>query len=191
MELALQQKLVAQLASDRAFRETFFADPARVAPSEGLTGAGEALSQSHCEQLRQFARVLQHRRLAQVGELLPLTHKALGTRFADLFHNYAITPPSGMRPCEDALGFVRHLKQHAATEGLEPAWSLSLARYEAAQIEATWLDERLVFRCLPHAVRKLSALLAVGDVPAGSYRRLSLALWWRTSTRSRLKHWLR
>ena len=125
MELALQQKLVAQLASDRAFRETFFADPARVAASEGLTG--EALSQSHCEQLRQFARVLQHRRLAQVGELLPLTHKALGTRFADLFHNYAITPPSGTRPCEDALGFVRHLKQHAATEGLEPAWSLSLA----------------------------------------------------------------
>ena len=58
MELALQQKLVARLASDREFREKFFADPARVAASEGLTVAAEALAQIHHEQLRQLARVL-------------------------------------------------------------------------------------------------------------------------------------
>ena len=190
MELALQQKLVARLASDRAFREKFFADPARVAASEGLSLAAEALVQIHQEQLRQLARVLRRRRLAQVGVQLPLTRKALGARFADLFRNYAVSPAPGKHPYEDALGFARHLEQHAATQGLEPQWTLSLVRYEAAQLEATWLGRRLVLRCLPHAVKQLAALLAVGDVPAGSYQRFSPALWWRASGSSRLKHWL-
>ncbi len=190
MELALQQKLVARLVTDREFREKFFADPARVAASEGLTVAAEALAQIHPEQVRQLARVQRRRRLAQAGVQLPLTRKALGTRFADLFRNYAVTPPPGTRLFEDALGFVRHLDQHAATQGLEPQWALSLAHYEAAQLEATWLGRRLVFRCLPHAVKKLANLLAAGEVPAGSYRRISPALWWRASAYSRLKHWL-
>ena len=176
MELALQQKLVARLASDRAFREKFFADPARVAASEGLSLAAEALVQIHQEQLRQLARVLRRRRLAQVGVQLPLTRKALGARFADLFRNYAVSPAPGQHPYEDALGFARHLEQHAATQGLV--------------LEATWLGRRLVLRCLPHAVKQLAALLAVGDVPAGSYQRFSPALWWRASGSSRLKHWL-
>lgn len=190
MELARQQKLVARLAIDRAFRETFFADPSRVAASEGLTGAAEALVKIHHEQLRQLARVLRRRRLGQVGVQLPLTRKALGSRFGDLFRNYAVAPPPGTRPFEDALGFVRHLVKHASAQGLEPDWALSLARYEAAQLEATWLNRRMVICFLPHGVGKLAALLAKGDVPPGSHRRPTLALWWRTSSRSRLKHWL-
>ncbi|MBI5802120.1 MAG: hypothetical protein HZA92_15525 [Verrucomicrobia bacterium] len=190
MELALQQKLVARLASDREFREKFFADPARVAASEGLTVAAEALAQIHHEQLRQLARVLRRRRLAQAGVQLPLTRKALGMRFADLFRNYAVSPPPGKHPFEDALSFTRYLDNHAAAQGLEPKWARSLARYEAAQLEATWLGRRLVLRCLPHAIKRLATLLAAGDVPEGSYRRLSLALWWRSSAHSRLKHWL-
>ncbi len=190
MELARQQKLVARLASDRAFRETFFANPARVAASEGLTAAAEALVHLHHEQLRQLARVLRRRRLAQVGVQLPLTRKALGTRFADLFRNYAVAPSPGARPFEDALGFVEHLGRHAATQGLEPDWALSLARYEAAHLEATWLRRKLIVRWLPHAVKDLAVLLRAGDVPPGAFRKTSVALWWRTSADSRLKHWL-
>lgn len=191
MELALQQKLVARLATDREFREKFFADPARVAASEGLTVAAEGLAQIHQEQLRQFARLLRTRRLAQAGLRLPLTRKALGPRFADHFRNYAVNPPpAGQRPSEDAIAFAHYLEARAAEHGLEPAWALSLARYEAARIEAEWHNRRLVVRFLPHAVRRLAELLAAGAVPEGSLRRLTLAIWWRASAASRLKHWL-
>lgn len=190
MELALQQKLVARLVTDRAFREKFFAEPARVAASEGLAGAAESLAQIHQEQVRQFARVLRRRRLAMVGVQLPLTRKALGARFADLFRNYATTPPPGTHPFEDALGFASHLEAHATAQGLEPQWALSLLRYETAKLEAGWLGRRLLVRCFPHAVKQLATLLAAGEVPAGSYQRFSPALWWRASGTSRLKHWL-
>lgn len=191
MELALQQKLLARLVTDREFREQFFADPARVAAHEGLTVAAEGLAQLHHEQLRQLARLLRTRRLAQVGLRLPLTRKALGPRFADCFRNYAVNPlPPGQRPSEDAISFAQYLEGHAAERGLEPEWALSLARYEAAKIEAEWHGRRLVVRWLPHAVKQLAALLAAGEVPPGSYERRSPAIWWRASASSRLKHWL-
>jgi hypothetical protein len=191
MELALQQKLVARLATDREFREKFFADPARVAATEGLTVAAEALSTLHHEQMRQFARLLRTRRLAQVALRLPLTRKALGQRFADSFRNYAVNPPvAGQRPSEDAIAFVKHLEAQAAEKGLEPAWALSLARYEAGRLAAEWHNQRLVIRLLPHDVKRLATLMAAGEVPLGDYRRSSLAVWWRPTVASRLKHWL-
>lgn len=190
MELALQQKLVARLATDREFREKFFADPARVAASEGLTVAAESLAQLHHEQVRQLARVLRRRRLAQAGIQLPLTRKAMGSRFADLFRNYAVSPPPGKQPFEDALGFAAFLEQHASTQGLDPQWARSIARYEAAKLEATWLRRRLLVRCFPHAIKQLAALLIAGEVPPGSYQRSTTAVWWRTGASSRLKHWL-
>ncbi len=190
MDLARQQKLVAQLVSDHTFCEAFFAAPARVAASEGLAVASQSMAQIHPEQVREFARFQRDRRLAQAEAHLPLTRKALGKRFADLFHSYSLVPPPGTRRFEDALGFVQHLDQHAEANGLEPEWALSLARYEAAQIEAVWLDRRLVFRCLPHAVKKLAAMLAAGEVPEGYCRRISPVLWWRIFPDSRLKHWL-
>ncbi|NBR85486.1 MAG: hypothetical protein EBS84_08395 [Proteobacteria bacterium] len=191
MELALQQKLVARLATDREFREKFFGDPARVAAHEGLTVAAETLSAIHQEQMRQFARLLRTRRLAQVALRLPLTRKALGQRFADCFRNYAVTPPPpGQRPTEDAIAFAQHLESHTAEYGLDPAWALSLARYEAARLSAEWEDRRLVIRALPHHVKRLATLLAAGEIPPGDYRRFSLAIWWRPTASSLLKHWL-
>lgn len=190
MELALQQKLVARLVTSREFRERFFADPARVAASEGLTVAAESLARLHPEQLRQLTRVLRRRRLGQVGVQLPLTRKALGPRFADLFRNYAVNPAPGARSFEDALGFVRFLEAHADAQELEPAWALSLVRYEAAQLEATWRRPRLLVRTFPHAVKRLAALLSAGETPAGDQRRFTLAVWWRGSVASRLQHWL-
>ena len=190
MELALQQKLVARLVADREFREKFFADPVRVAAREGLTVAAESLAQIQHEQLRQLARVVRRRRLAQVGIQLPLTRKAMGARFADLFRNYAVSTPPGSLPFEDALGFAVYLEQHAAAQGLDPEWALSLVRYEAAKLDATWLGGRLLVRCFPHAIKQLAALFVAGEVPPGSYRRASTAVWWRTTASSRLKHWL-
>ena len=189
MELALQQKLVARLVTDREFREKFFAAPARVAASEGLSVAAESLAQIQPEQVRQLARVHRRRRLAQAGVQLPLTRKALGARFADLFRNYAVTPPPGKHPFEDALGFAAYLAAHAAPPTLEHAWMGSLVRYEAAQLAATWRGKKFTSRVFPHAVGQLAKLLPLGEVPAGEYRRATVAIWWRSTHRARLKHW--
>ncbi|MEN9575999.1 MAG: hypothetical protein RL514_3854 [Verrucomicrobiota bacterium] len=189
MELALQQKLVARLVTDRAFREKFFADPARVAASEGLTVAAESLAQIQPEQVRLLTRVHRRRRLAQAGMQLPLTRKALGARFADLFRNYAVTPPPGKHPFEDALGFAAYLAANAGPPTLEHAWMGSLVRYEAAHLAATWQRKKFIGRVFPHAIGQLVELLATGEVPVGEYRRTTLAIWWRSSNRARLKHW--
>lgn len=191
MELARQQKLLARLATQREFREQFFADPARVAASEGLTVAAESLARLSHEQVKQLSRVLRRRRLGQVGVQLPLTRKALGPLFSELFRNYAVHPVPGPRAWEDALGFARFIEKHAQEHGIEPAWAVSLARYEATQLEATWQRPKYLFRTFPHAVKKLAAFLTAGEVPPGEHRKFTPALWWRPAVNSRLGHWLR
>ncbi len=192
MELALQQKLVARLCTDRAFREEFFADPARVAAHQGLTVAAEGLATLHPEQLRQFARLLRTRRLGEAGTALPLTRRALGFRFADLFKAYAIQgPPPGGRPGEDAVGFVRHLERQQAAHPVEPAWALSLARYEAAGVTAEWLGRRrLMVRRFPHSIRRLITAFEAGGVPEGDFSGWTLAVWCCASASQKPRHWL-
>jgi hypothetical protein len=192
MELALQQKLVARLCTDRAFREEFFAAPAKVAAHQGLTVAAEGLATLHPEQLRQFARLLRTRRLGEAGTALPLTRRALGFGFADLFKAYAIQgPPPGERPGEDAVAFVDFMERQTATQPLEPAWVRSLARYEAARVEAEWLGQRkLVVRRFPHALRRLLAAFAAGGVPEGSFSGWTLAVWCCASSGRKPRHWL-
>lgn len=192
MELALQQKLVARLCTDRAFREEFFAAPAQVAAHEGLTVAAEGLASLHPEQLRQFARLLRTRRLGEAGEALPLTRRALGFRFADLFKAFAIQGlPPGEHMGEDAVAFVNFLEQQAVTQPLEPAWVRSLARYEATRVEAEWLGRRkLVVRQFPHALRRLLPAFAAGGVPEGDFSGWTLAVWCCASSGQRPRHWL-
>ncbi len=192
MELALQQKLVARLCTDRAFREEFLAAPAQIAAREGLTVAAEGLAALPPEQLRQFARLLRTRRLGEAGEALPLTRCALGFRFADLFKAFTIQGlPSGVRVGEDAVAFVRFLGQQAATQPLQPAWVLSLARYEAARVEAEWLGRRgLVVRQYPHALRRLLAACEGGRAPEGDFSGWTLAVWCCATSAQRPRHWL-
>lgn len=192
MELALQQKLFVRLCTDRAFREEFFAAPAKVAAREGLTVAAEGLAELHPEQLRQFARLLRTRRLGEAGSALPLTRRALGFRFADLFKAYAIQgPPPGERAGEDAVAFVDFMQQHAATQPLEPAWVMSLARYESARVEAEWLGQRkLIVRQFPHALRRLLTAFEAGRVPEGDFSGWTLAVWGRAASGQKPGHWL-
>ena len=192
MELARQQQLFARLCTDRGFREEFFAAPKQVAAREGLTVAAEGLAALHPEQLRQFARLLRTRRLAEVGMALPLTRRVLGIRFAELFKNYAIQgPPAGERAGEDAQAFVEFLHQGGAVVPPEPAWVISLARYEAAKVQAEWLGRRkLILRRFPHALRRLLADLANGVEPEGDYSGGALAVWCCMSSSQEPRHWL-
>ncbi len=192
MELAQQQKLVARLCTNREFREEFFANPAQVAAREGLTVGAEGLAELHHEHLRQFARLLRTRRLGSVGVALPLTRRVLGNRFVECFKLYALRPPPpGVeRVVVDAIGFVDFLCGQVGAEVFDPAWSVSLARYEAARLEAVWLGRRLVVRWLPHRIGPLLVQLAKGKVEAGSFNRPTLAIWWRGTERGRPHHWL-
>jgi len=192
MELAQQQKLVARLCTNREFREEFFANPAQVAAREGLTVGAEGLAELHHEHLRQFARLLRTRRLGSVGVALPLTRRVLGNRFVECFKLYALRPPPpGVeRVVVDAIGFVDFLCGQVGAEVFDPAWSVSLARYEAARLEAVWLGRRLVVRWLPHRIGPLLVQLAKGKVEAGSFNGPTLAIWWRGTERGRPHHWL-
>ena len=189
MELACQEQLIARLATDREFREAFFTDPARVAATEGWTAAVEALGPLHHEQMRQFARLLRTRRLALVGQRLPGTRKALGPRFGEVFRYYAVlTAPPGETADQDAQRFAKYLGEYAGEHELSPAWVLSLARYEALGLQAEAKGRQFTVRVFPHAVKKLMALLAAGEVPPGEYRRKTTAIWWRAAARRRLRH---
>lgn len=192
MELVQQQKLVARLCTNREFREEFFAHPAQVAAREGLTVGAEGLAELHPEHLRQFVRLLRTRRLGSMGVALPLTRRVLGNRFVECFKLYALrpTPPSVGRVVEDAIGFVDFLRGQMGAEVFAPPWSLSLARYEAARLEAVWLGRRLVVRWLPHRIGPLLAQLAKGKVEAGNFDRPTLAVWWRGTGRGQPRHWL-
>lgn len=191
MELAQQQKLVARLCTDREFREEFFANPAQVAAREALTVGAEGLTELHPEHLRQFARLLRTRRLGSVGVALPLTRRMLGNRFVECFKLYALrSPPGAGRVVEDAIGFVDFLRGQMGAEVFDPPWIWSLARYEAARLEAVWLGRRLVVRCLPHRIGPALAQLAQGKVEAGSLRGPTLAVWWRGAGRGPPRHWL-
>jgi len=192
MELARQQQLFARLCTDRGFREEFFAAPAQVAAREGLTVAAEGLASLPPEQLRQFARLLRTRRLGEVGLALPLTRRVLGMRFVELFKDYAIQgPPPGERPGEDAQAFVEFLHRGAAGTPVEPAWAMSLARYEAAKVQAQWLGRRkLIMRRFPHALRRLVADMAGGAKPEGDYSGWTFAVWCCASSNQEPRHWL-
>jgi hypothetical protein len=193
MELAQQQKLVARLCTDREFREEFFANPVAVAAHQGLTAGAEGLAELHPERLRQFARLLRTRQLGTVGVALPLTRRVLGNQFVECFKIYALRPPAPgvQRAAEDAVKFVEFLRQHAQQQPFEPAWGLSLARYEAARLEAVWLGRRLVLRVFPHRVGRLVALLAKGSVSKEEqFGGASLAIWCWCSSRRRPRHWI-
>jgi len=192
MELIRQQKLVVQLCTDHALLEEFLAAPAQVTTREGLTVGAESLAKLNPGQLRQFARLLRMRRLEEAGTALPLTRRALGHRFAELFTAYALqNPPPGKRLGQDAIAFVNYLQQSNPTKPLNPVWLMSLASYEAARVEVEWLGQRkLLVRKFPHALRRLLKAFEADGVPKGDFSGWTLAVWCSSSSGRQPRHWL-
>jgi hypothetical protein len=186
MALAEVQRALARLYTDAALPARFRADPRAVGTELGLT-AEEArqLGTLSVQQLRFFADTLRRKRLGEVRDLLPLTHRLLGQTFVALFWQFAPTyVPRGIhKHRDDALAFVRFLEYTVGAAGLSPAWALNLARYEAARLEAAEPARRWTMRQFRYPVASVVQALAHETPPAALRPRPTTCLWLRLSSR--------
>jgi hypothetical protein len=187
--LADLQRLLAHVYTDDALRREFFAAPEVVAKRFGLSD--DELSQVQplsAGQVEYFAGAVRRKRLRAVARLLPLSHRALGPRFAALFADYASGSAPGRRPRQrqDAVAFAAYVERIARTEPLEPAWAAEQMRYEAAWVAMAEPGRRVLVRRLREPI-SARAPLAGAERPARARGR-GLAIWWRLSPDSRSGH---
>ena len=191
MGLAQIQRLLAQLYTDATLRERFLRDRQAVADAFALSAEEvQQVSQLSAGQLTFFAHSLQRKRLNAVGKLLPLTKRALGGHFADLFAQHAVTfvPRGARRSRADAMGFADYVEEIAHRDGLEPPWVIELLRYEAARLTAVDPRSRCTIRWFRRPIGRLVRQVRQGERVPSSSRRPTIALWLRLSPRGRLWH---
>jgi hypothetical protein len=184
MALIEVQRALARLYTDEATRERFLADPAATGAALGLRADEAALlAQLPAAQLRHFAASLRRKRLGEVAKLLPLSHQALGARFAAHFWRYADTylPRGTDKHRQDAIAFAAFLAGAAA---LDPPWAGDLARYEAAWLQCAEPARRLLRLRLGYAPADLVRAASAAAPPPPP--RPILALWLRPP---RTGHW--
>lgn len=190
MGLAETQRLLAQLYTDGALRQRFFADPASVGGEWSLSPDDlRSLSGLSSSQVDLFSRSLQAKRLGEIRKLLPQTCRALGLHTVPLFRQFGDTfVPSGLHKHRvDALAFAAFLETLPPEEIALPLWLPDLLRYEAAWLTASDPNCRLHFCKTRRDIFAVRQGLNAEKVPEMT-RRPALALWWRFSPSGRLRH---
>ncbi len=191
MGLAETQRLLARLYTNGVLRERFFADPLKVGEELGLNpDDAHEMARLSARDVNLFASSLRNKRLREVCELLPLTHRVLGSRIAGLFrqHSDIYTPRGVKKHRDDAIAFATHLEKIASQDGSIPGWVAELIRYEKAWLKAADPGCRIIIRWFRYAVGDLVRRGALGDDPSVPLKQPSLALWFRLSRRGRLRH---
>jgi hypothetical protein len=181
MGLAQVQMALARLYTDAAWRADFLADPEEAAAGLGLGAADvRQLAQLAPGQVQLVAGSLRRKRLNEVAKLLPLSHRALGPRFAALFWRHADTylPRGTKRHRDDALAFAAFAARTARAEGLEPPWAADLMRYEAGWLAASVPGCRGLLRWFRYDPQALTRALVRDAMPLPEARS-TLALWVR------------
>jgi hypothetical protein len=186
MALAEVQGALARLYVDPALRERFFADPPAVGAELAL-GAEEVrmLAGISRRQVEQFAEALRRKRRDQVRRVIPITARALGERYGRLFERYAgeSAPRGSKADLDDAAGFVVALGRWA--DDGRPPWAVDIARYELAWRQAARAGCRPVLRAFRYPVARLIRGRATN---AAIVPRPTLAIWWRPTSRGRIRH---
>ena len=188
MGLAQMQEAMARLYTDAALREQFFDDPQSGGGALGLnTDETRQLAQLSRRQVSFFACSLHNKRLIEISKLLPLTHRMLGPRFAELFRRYANThvPAGTKRHREEALAFSAFVEQVAITEGIA-RWIVEAARYQAAWLKMADPSWRYTVRWFRYPV--ITPAARPNPPAAAPLAHPTLALWFRLSRRGRLRH---
>lgn len=174
------QRVLAQLYTNAALREGFFADPQAVGEELGLSAAEvQQVAQLSAQQVNLFANSLHGKRLGEVCKLLPLTYRALGKHFALLFRRYAETyVPKGIKKQrDDAISFATFVEQVARVEDIEPAWAMEVLRYEKADLMAGSVTRRLMVCRFGYAIGKLVQSLDRSDEIPSLVRRPTIVFW--------------
>jgi hypothetical protein len=182
MNLSDSQVLLARLYTDAGLRERFFSKANSAEREFGLHGqeAGQ-LSKLSAAQVNFFADSLIRKRLGEASKLLPLTRKALGTRFDKVFRSYAENHHlDTSRPYQnDAISFSAILPHSARTEFTEIPWAVDLARFEVAHLQAVALGRRCIIRLFRYSIDNLLKTVAEGNQLPLLMRWPTLAIWLR------------
>ena len=136
MTLLGMQTVLAQLYTDRVFREAFFADPLATCARSALTEVERyQLVALDRLQVERYAWSLQGKRLHLVRALLPATANTLAEQFAPLFHTYCDTQPSALEYVDEAITFTTFL---AGTGIAAPAYIDDLLTCERLRLEVLY-----------------------------------------------------
>jgi len=183
------QGVLAQLYTNAALRERFFADPQAVGEELGLSAAEvQQVAQLSAQQVNLFANSLHGKRLGEVCKLLPLTYRALGKHFALLFRRYAeMYVPKGIKKhCDDAIIFSTFVEQVARTKDIDPAWAVEVLRYEKAGLIASSITRRLMVCRFGYAIGKLVQSLDQDDEVPSLVRQPTIVFWVRFTRQGQL-----
>ncbi|MDA0836229.1 MAG: hypothetical protein O3B01_00435 [Planctomycetota bacterium] len=189
MGLAETQKALVRLYTDTKFREQFFAEPAVVGCSLGLDEEEAlGLASANRDQVEFFADSLRRKRLGAVRSLLPITRKAMGIRFGDLFMKFSEAfVPCGIKKHEaDAVAFTRFLNE--AGIDWEIPWIPALAAYEADWLEASQPGSRWISKRYAWPVGHLAAAVNQGKELGHPVEGCYAGFWWRLNTRAAPGH---
>ncbi|MGH9942326.1 MAG: hypothetical protein ACRD9R_08210 [Pyrinomonadaceae bacterium] len=191
MGLSEIQQCLARLYTDAALRARFHVEPFAVGHEFGLTeGEAQQLSRLSAAQLDAFATSLVNKRLQEVADLLSLTRRASGARFAALFRDYAesCAPPHGVKKhLADALAFAGYLETLGRAGRLDPAWLTELARYERLRLRAFQPGRFLLVSRFRYDLVKLTRSLQPEDDPPAPGRRANILIRYRLSRNGGVK----
>lgn len=188
MGLAEQQQLLARLYTDTKLRTDFYSDPAAIGQSLGVEPEDiEQLAKSSPQEVGLFAGSLKRKRLGEVKKLLGLTYMTLGSRFQDLFLQFAdLHVPQGIKKhSDDAIAFARYLSESIGREEPDPPWLLELVRFESSWIQAWDADCRWLVKRFRYPVGIIARQLHLGRTPRVPRFRTA-AIWFRLRPKGRL-----
>ena len=191
MGLAQCQTLLAKLMTDATLRKQFFDDSVSVGLEFGL-GPEEAtqFARLSAPQAERFASSLRNKRLGEVEKLLPLSRLVLkNPAFSERFYRDAARfGAAGVKKHrDDAVAFARLAEQAVRAGDVGPAWVADVLRYEAARLVAADPRRRWTVRLLRHSISDL-VLCARSMREAPPPTKWTIAVWFRASSKGRLRH---
>jgi hypothetical protein len=182
MGLSEIDRILARLSTDEALRERFVREPVAVAREFGLTASeSRRLRREAAARHGSFARSARELLLVEIGKLLPLSHRALGSRFDSHLNRYiSAHEPGGIeRLFGDTLDFADYLEKRLREERVGSGWTLDLLSYERARVKAADPNRRLVVAFFRHDISRLVRSVARKEEQPAAVRRATVAVWWR------------
>ena len=191
MGLSEIEQILARLSTDEGLRRRFVDDPFALSRELGLSAAeSRRLRREAAARYDSFAASSGEQRLVEMGKLLPLTHRVLGSRFAAHFKRYAAErEPGGIeRLFGDAIDFAAYLEKSLRRERVGSGWTLELLRYERARLKAADPKRRLVAAFFRHDISRLVRSVARKEETPTVVRRATLALWMRSKRHAPVRY---
>ena len=184
MDLSQSQQLMARLFTDASFRKRVLNEPDTIKNDLKLTTDQlDWLQDFARKDGGHFARSLIRKRLGIIVNMLQLTHRVMGRRFGELFHEFAGSRDTqGVnRHLHDAIKFASWLLEQSLHEF--PSWLPVLIRYEQNWLEAQAARGSFIRVSLyRHDISQLRQLPQENSLEYSG--RPNLVVWWRWSAKS-------